>query len=170
MEEKSYFYIDNDGNQQGPRYVSQLKTDNIIHRSTLVWCNGMSDWQRAFSVEDFNNFWFDENQPPPPPSFNEPREEPKQEPTPVEPTRKKPHSWLIESIVATFILFFITGLIGLIFSLLFERRWKEGRYDEAEKASKIAKNMFFVSLGLSCFIGIIILLLFFSPFFIALFY
>lgn len=145
MEEKNYFYIDNDGNQQGPRLLSQLKTDKVICRSTLVWCNGMSDWKAAFSVDDFNNFWFDENQPPPPPtsSYNEPPKNDK----PTEPEEKMPHTWLVESIVATVLLCLVTGIIGLVYALKVESSWKKGDYEEARSAAKIAKIMFFISLA-----------------------
>ena len=47
-----YYFIDKDGNRQGPRTIEHLTSADITPE-TLVWCKGMDKWQRAKAVEDF---------------------------------------------------------------------------------------------------------------------
>ena len=48
---KSYYYLDENGQQQGPISLSELMK-NTITRDTLVWTEGMSDWKQADTVPE----------------------------------------------------------------------------------------------------------------------
>jgi hypothetical protein len=65
MSERSWFVASEDGKQDGPCPESQLGaliTSGRLTRETLVWTEGMSDWQRAADVPGF----VFTAQPPPP--------------------------------------------------------------------------------------------------------
>lgn len=48
-----YFFIDSNGQQQGPVAIDQLMSNGVTPAS-MVWCEGMADWQRASEVEELN--------------------------------------------------------------------------------------------------------------------
>lgn len=52
----SYFYLDSNNQQHGPVGVDKFNECGIV-RSTLVWCNGMDNWQPADSVGELRE-WF----------------------------------------------------------------------------------------------------------------
>jgi hypothetical protein len=57
---KKFHIIINDL-QQGPFTVDELK-EKCIQRNTLVWAEGMSDWQTADSIQELSGIF-----PPPVP-------------------------------------------------------------------------------------------------------
>lgn len=52
----SYFYLDSNNKQHGPIVVEKF-AENGVTPSTLVWCNGMDNWQPADSVAELKE-WF----------------------------------------------------------------------------------------------------------------
>lgn len=61
-----YYILDTDRRQIGPLSIYDLK-DRGISRSTLVWAEGMTDWQEAGTVEELQAALFAHQAPPPPP-------------------------------------------------------------------------------------------------------
>ncbi|MEO0406190.1 MAG: type IV pilin-like G/H family protein [Cyanobacteria bacterium P01_A01_bin.135] len=59
-----------------------------------------------------------------------------------------PRSFLIPSILATFLAFPVTGLIALLFSLQVEQRYRAGDDAGAKSASNRAKNFCWISVGI----------------------
>lgn len=57
---KKYFYLKN-GQQIGPFSYDELWQQKIS-ADTMVWCEGMQNWQRAASIQEFGN-WFAQKQP-----------------------------------------------------------------------------------------------------------
>ena len=45
------YYIHRDGSQLGPFTLAELQGQNI-NRSTMVWCQGMDNWQEAGTVDE----------------------------------------------------------------------------------------------------------------------
>jgi hypothetical protein len=62
----NYFIIVNDA-QQGPYTLEELRSRGIT-TDTLVWCEGMADWQPAWKVEELRPLFYGQSTPPPPPS------------------------------------------------------------------------------------------------------
>lgn len=54
MDYKYFAFLD--GEEKGPFSLSQL-SDVGVRPSTYVWCKGMSDWQRADSVEEIKQYF-----------------------------------------------------------------------------------------------------------------
>lgn len=51
---KHWYYVDSDYNRQGPVSAASLKSlfgNQAITTETLVWCEGMSDWQMFRATE-----------------------------------------------------------------------------------------------------------------------
>lgn len=144
MEEKSFFYINKQGVQQGPRSIKQLENEYVIMRDTMVWCQGMTDWCKASDVEELSGIC--DSRPPVMDVYvhNEP---------PVERNRKQnepsPHTWLIESILSALFCCVVTGVVGIVYASKVENLWASGRYEEARAAANTAKIWFIVGVALA---------------------
>lgn len=150
MEEKSFFYIDKHGVQQGPRTIKQLENEYVISRDTMVWCQGMTDWYKASEVEELNGICDTR----PPILEVHLRNEPCAEKD-VRPSESCPHTWLIESILSTMLCCVATGVVGIIYASKVENLWSSGRYEEARNAANTAKIWFIIGTSLA-FMGIVI--------------
>jgi hypothetical protein len=64
--EMKYFIITNDV-QQGPFTLDELRARGI-QSDTLVWCEGMTDWQPAWQVAELKPLFYGAATPPPPPT------------------------------------------------------------------------------------------------------
>ncbi|WP_027708058.1 SPFH domain-containing protein [Zooshikella ganghwensis] len=63
------FYVAINGQQQGPMPISQLQAlvnNGMVTRESLVWCEGMSNWEKATEVDALNGL-FAATPPPLPP-------------------------------------------------------------------------------------------------------
>lgn len=151
MEEKSFFYIDANGVQQGPRTIKQLESEYVIGRNTMVWCQGMKDWCPASQVVELAEMC--DNRPP---MVEAPIHH---EPTPAYPTPKEPapHSWMVECILATLFCCVVFGIIGIVYASKVDGYWLVGRCDEARSAAKTAKLMFILGVSSSALLLLIYL-------------
>lgn len=72
---KFYYYVDKEGVRQGPLPLEDLTSEDISPK-TLVFCKGMTNWQKAQDVADFAGILSANNSgpdtPPPPPAQYEP--------------------------------------------------------------------------------------------------
>lgn len=135
---KYYFYIDNNGEQQGPLVMSQL-SPSLILPDTMVWCEGMAQWQKASSLPNFYQFWgsTDQNNYTPPPirpvmpdiscQYNNNRG--------YEPM---PKTWIIESVLLMVLCCLVGGLVPLLYGSKVETMWSMGNKEEAYRYSKLA--------------------------------
>ena len=151
----SYYIIEN-GLQIGPLTIEQLKFKNISP-NTQVWCEGMPEWKKAREVSELSVL-FTNNTPPPPfstrPTYSQPQ-----------PTEPCPNDHLSLSIVATALTFFLCfplpiGVVGLIYSLNVNSKWKKGDYDTAKLYSRHAKTWSIVSIVLGLAVPVIYVLLY----------
>ncbi|MDO5522921.1 MAG: GYF domain-containing protein [Bacteroidia bacterium] len=139
-----YFYIDNEGKQKGTFSPEELKRENI-RKDTLVWTQGMSEWIRAADVAELN-FIFAESagyySPQPAPQSVTPP--PAQQVNYGAPQQQQPmpKSWLIESILATVLPFFLCssifsllGVIGIVHASKVESLYNRGDYAGSLEAS-----------------------------------
>jgi hypothetical protein len=59
---KEYYFLDNFNNKHGPFLLGQLKQTNI-KADTLIWCEGMPNWDKACNVRGLKSMF---KQSPPP--------------------------------------------------------------------------------------------------------
>ena len=181
-----YFYQDNNGQQRGPIAANDLPGCGVTPQ-TLVWKDGMSDWQPAGSVDELSVLFAPpppifatspSTYAPPPPTYapQQPTYAP-QQPTyaPQQPmyaqqqpmyaqqqpmyAQEKPNNFLAWSIFATLVCCLPTGIVAIVMSSKVNSCWDRGDYEGAHKASKNAKIWLLVSVG----IGIIIYIYYFAP-------
>ncbi|BAX82365.1 DUF4339 domain-containing protein [Labilibaculum antarcticum] len=66
MMNKQWYYVKS-GDKKGPYLVNELK--GKIGKETLLWCEGMKDWEKAKQIAEFQSFF--EVTPPPVPGSKE---------------------------------------------------------------------------------------------------
>ena len=152
---KLYYYLNSRNEQQGPVVLEQLLFHGVT-RDTMVWTEGMPQWQRAGEVADLLQLFAPQGSSvPPPPFMNTGEAVPppvgnfqyryEQEPSP---RRSKPDSYLVFSILVTVLCCVPLGIVALIYACQVDGHWSRGAYDEAESASKRAKAFCLISLGI----------------------
>ncbi len=166
----NYFYIDTDGQQQGP--VSPLSFTALgITTNTFVWCNGMADWKRAGELPELQMYLDKSNEVSEkpsspigggvPPRFNREDEKPNPYAHHEETTQQQtgyagqpyggqvcPNTHLAASIICTvvwgLICFslpgLIAGIVAIVKSCNVETRFHDGDYAGAVRQSKSAYN------------------------------
>lgn len=105
-----YFILDSNSQQQGPFTIYELK-DRGINEQTLVWAEGMDNWQPAWQVEEIKRLLFDQpaGTPPPPPhstdSFSQttPRQ-------PMSPQPQQSHRALIAGIIIAVVVLVVLAI------------------------------------------------------------
>ena len=105
-----YFILDSNSQQQGPFNIYELK-DRGINEQTLVWAEGMENWQPAWQVEEIKRLLFDQpaGTPPPPPhstdSFSQttPRQ-------PMSPQPQQSHRALIPGIIIAVVVLVVLAI------------------------------------------------------------
>ena len=169
-----YFYLDNNNQQQGPISPTQFSMYGV-NANTLVWCKGMTDWQRAGSVDELS-FYFGSNTgdttTPPPYTPNTPPQQPNYGSnyggeTPnygsaqgnssngTTDLRPCPDSNLVWAILSTIFCCIPTGVVAIIYASKVSDRYLMGDIKGAYDASKKAKNWALYGLLASVVVGII---------------
>lgn len=97
-----YFYLLGD-QQLGPFTLDELKNQHI-NRETLVWYDGIPDWEKASNIEALKNFFIT---PPPIPKKNEKSDSPKAELQPQTKKKKNKIGRLVLGILIVVAAFFI---------------------------------------------------------------
>lgn len=105
-----YFILDSNSQQQGPFTIYELK-DRGINEQTLVWAEGMENWQPAWQVEEIKRLLFNQpaGTPPPPPhstdSFSQttPRQ-------PMSPQPQQSHRALIAGIIIAVVVLVVLAI------------------------------------------------------------
>ena len=120
MEDKKYFYSDG-VNRFGPFTLSELKEQNIT-RETLVWYNGMEQWQKAGTLIELNSLF---NSVPPPIDHEV---NPGTRPIP-------PRTWLLESILVTLFCCLPLGIVGIVYAAKVDTAYSRGAYADAIRYS-----------------------------------
>ncbi len=149
------YYMAINGEQLGPFELGELLGAGLT-QSTLVWCEGMPQWQPASQIPELARLF--------PPSIAS-------VPSPVQP---KPDCWLGWAVAATIIGFTMCGIIPGVFGILgivganeSESLWRAGRYVEAEARAVSARRWVKVS-GIVMLVEFILCLLFFFIFVVTL--
>ena len=72
----------------------------------------------------------------------------------------RPSSYLALAIITTILCCLPTGIVSIIYSTKVNGLYEDGKYDEAERASKNAKTWGLVSIGAAFLVVIIYILIF----------
>lgn len=143
-----YFYSDGKNNH-GPYTVEELK-EKTISPETLVWCEGMEDWQPARQVPELQVVL----QSSPPPLRSSAATGRTENPMLHE---KPPRTWLVESILVTIFCCLPFGIIGIVNASKVESRFYAQDMTGAIRASREAGK--WTQIGF--WIGLITVLIYF---------
>ena len=105
-----YFILDSNSQQQGPFTIYELK-DRGINEQTLVWAEGMDNWQPAWQVEEIKRLLFDQpagTPPPPPHSTDSFSQTPSGQP--MSPQPQQSHRALIAGIIIAVIILVVLAI------------------------------------------------------------
>lgn len=146
--EEYYYYLDADQQQKGPISPSDFIRLGI-NQNTLLWKEGMADWQKAGAIPELSAY-FQSTPPPPPVSHAGPSLQKPVQPIvpPASPVTQKPDSYLIWSILTTVLCCLPLGIVAIIYSTKVDPLWDKGQYDEAMSAAKNAKTFCILSVVL----------------------
>lgn len=171
----NYFYLDQADKQQGP--ISPDKFAKCgVKRSTMVWCSGMAEWQRAEDVPELRNF-FDGQQgqdtPPEPPhstSYERTYNNDNYSYSNRDDNRQTgftqcPETHMVGAVIATAVSFvfgfsilgILAGLVAIYNADSVSTNYRRGYLDEAEYASRKAKKWMKISLILWAITRLIII-------------
>lgn len=140
-----YFYIDAEGKQKGTFSPGELRQH--INPKTLVWTQGMAQWQRADTVEELIPLFAVDAAPAQAaqsaPVLNQPLvTATAATPQPMGPMPKK---WLVESILVTLIPFFccsnvfsLLGIVAIVYASQVESYFTRGDYAASLSSSRSA--------------------------------
>ena len=105
-----YFILDSNSQQQGPFTIYELK-DRGINEQTLVWAEGMENWQPAWQVEEIKRLLFDQpagTPPPPPHSTDSFSQTPSGQP--MSPQPQQSHRALIAGIIIAVVVLVVLAI------------------------------------------------------------
>jgi len=141
---KQYFYLDSNNVQQGPVAGERL-TSYGVKPNTLVWAEGMADWQQASAIEELRPV-FSQSVPPPTPTPDygnayqkQERPQPQPQPTPNA-GMIKPDNNLVWGILCTLLCCLPLGVISIIKATNVDTKWANGDFAGAIEDAKSARN------------------------------
>lgn len=143
---ESYYYLDENQQQQGPISPSDFMQTGIT-RSTLLWKVGMPGWQAAGNIPELAPYFRTTTPPPPPPETGASTQTADLSNAPTD--RQKPNTFLIWSILTTVLCCLPLGIVAILFSVKADSEWSAGRYEESLRAAERAKVCCIVSAVLS---------------------
>jgi len=134
----SYFYLDQNGQQQGPVTANELPNYGVT-RNIYVWKQGMSNWQMAGSIPELSDIFPPSITPVVPPSYQ----------SNFTQQLHRPDNLMVWSILVTLLCFLPTGIVAIIYSNKVDGLWALKDYEGAQQAANSAKTWCLISLGLA---------------------
>lgn len=184
---KQYYYVDGNNQQQGPIDAAQLPSFGVTTK-TLVWCEGMANWQAAGEIPELASF-FAAKQPeipvqpqmqpgtpaqpqmqqqvqPQPMNINNFQQT--QQPMNTQPPFQQPNNqqmppqpdnYLVWAILVTVLCCLPFGVASIIYSVKVGSLYAQGDYNGAVDASQKAKKFAMIG-GIGGLVFIIIYVIF----------
>lgn len=184
---KQYYYVDGNNQQQGPIDAAQLPAFGVTTK-TLVWCEGMANWQAAGEIPELASF-FAAKQPeipvqpqmqpgtptqpqmqqqvqPQPMNINNFQQT--QQPMNTQPPFQQPNNqqmppqpdnYLVWAILVTVLCCLPFGVASIIYSVKVGSLYAQGDYNGAVDASQKAKKFAMIG-GIGGLVFIIIYVIF----------
>ncbi|WP_297719558.1 CD225/dispanin family protein [uncultured Porphyromonas sp.] len=134
--EKTYYYSLN-GQQQGPVTLAELKGKGIT-RESLIWTEGMAQWQQAQTLPELSEL-FTYGPQTPPTQTQIPQAYPTNATTETT-VVTRPKTWLVESIIVTVLCCIPFGIVGIVYASKVDPAFERGDVVAAQSASKTAKT------------------------------
>ena len=145
------YYIILNGRQAGPFEENQLLSMGVT-RSTMVWREGMQNWQEAGQLAELaylfnnnngnNNGNFQGGQTQQPPRCDQYQGNYSPYNSNIPPM---PKTWLVESILATLFCCLPFGIVGIVYASKVSTSYLMGNYALAQKQSDDAKKWTLIS-------------------------
>ena len=184
---KQYYYVDGNNQQQGPIDAAQLPAFGVTTK-TLVWCEGMANWQAAGEIPELASF-FAAKQPeiPAQPQMQpgtpaQPQMQQQVQPQPMninnfqqtqqpmntqppfqQPNNQQmppqPDNYLVWAILVTVLCCLPLGVASIIYSVKVGSLYAQGDYNGAVDASQKAKKFAMIG-GIGGLIFIVIYVIF----------
>jgi len=170
---KQYYYVDGNNQQQGPIDAAQLPSFGVTAK-TLVWCEGMANWQAAGEIPELASL-FAAKQPEIP---VQPQAQPQtmninnfqqtQQPMNTQPPFQQPNNqqmppqpdnYLIWAILVTILCCLPLGIASIIYATKVSSLYAQGDYNGAVDASQKAKKFAMIG-GIGGLIFVIIYVIF----------
>lgn len=141
---KNYFYLDANNQQQGPVSEMALSVSGVTS-TTLVWCEGMTEWTPAGNVPELAPYLPRTNAPgvpPIPPASDARPASPCGLPNPQQykPREICPETNMVWAILSTVLCCLPTGVYAIIRASKVEPLYNSGDIEGARRASKDALN------------------------------
>ena len=184
---KQYYYVDGNNQQQGPIDAAQLPAFGVTTK-TLVWCEGMANWQAAGEIPELASF-FAAKQPeipvqpqmqpgtptqpqmqqqvqPQPMNINNFQQT--QQPMNTQPPFQQPNNqqmppqpdnYLVWAILVTVLCCLPFGVASIIYSVKVGSLYAQGYYNGAVDASQKAKKFAMIG-GIGGLVFIIVYVIF----------
>lgn len=184
---KQYYYVDGNNQQQGPIDAAQLPAFGVTTK-TLVWCEGMANWQAAGEIPELASF-FAAKQPeipvqpqmqpgtptqpqmqqqvqPQPMNINNFQQA--QQPMNTQPPFQQPNNqqmppqpdnYLVWAILVTVLCCLPLGVASIIYSVKVGSLYAQGDYNGAVDASQKAKKFAMIG-GIGGLVFIIVYVIF----------
>ena len=147
------YYMHTGGQQLGPFEESELPSHGLT-ASTMVWREGMPDWEAASQVPELSHLLPPSQQPPsyqPQPSYGP------QQPYGARPPM--PDTYMVWAVLVTVFCCLPFGIVSIVKASQVSSLYSQGRYQEAVAASEAAKKWAIWSAIAGVVISIIVIVL-----------
>ena len=128
------YYMHTGGQQLGPFEESELPSHGLT-ASTMVWREGMPDWEAASQVPELSHLLPPSQQPP---TYQQQPSYGPQQPYGARPPM--PATYLVWAILATLLCCMPFGIVSIVKASQVSSLYYQGNYAEARAASRAARN------------------------------
>lgn len=152
---KEYYYVNSAGEQTGPLDINAIRQLHL-DQSTLVWCEGMTQWVAASQINELAGYL---KVTPPPQSVYATTPQSAPQPAPTQnPQNVCPPTYMSLAIITTLLCCLPLGIVGIINANKVSTLWLSGDYIGAQKSSDAAKNYCIIGMAISAVVYFFIIL------------